>query len=57
MVNVGYENGIVFQGDGNKIRSIVTANYNTKKLQATFTDSKVHYRFENEKYIVIPIYF
>ncbi|CCW04587.1 MULTISPECIES: putative mucin/carbohydrate-binding domain-containing protein [Bacillus] len=56
VVNVGYENGIVFQGDGNKIRSIVTANYNTKKLQATFTDSKVHYRFENEKYMGITIY-
>ncbi|NKW87012.1 putative mucin/carbohydrate-binding domain-containing protein [Bacillus cereus] len=56
VVNVGYGNGIVFQGDGNMIRSIVTANYNTKKLQATSTDSKVHYRFENEKYMGITIY-
>ena len=56
VVNVGYGNGIVFQGDGNTIRSIVTANYNTKKLQATSTDSKVHYRFENEKYMGITIY-
>ncbi|WP_002144978.1 M60 family metallopeptidase [Bacillus cereus] len=56
VVNVGYENSIVFQGDGNAIRSIVTANHNMKKLQATFTGSKVHYRFENEEYMGITLY-
>ncbi|ANS51084.1 O-GlcNAcase NagJ [Bacillus thuringiensis] len=56
LVNVGYENSIVFQGDGDAIRSIVTVNHNTKKLQTTFTDSKVHYRFENEKYMGITLY-
>ncbi|PFL42282.1 putative mucin/carbohydrate-binding domain-containing protein [Bacillus thuringiensis] len=56
LVNIGYENSIVFQGNGDAVRSIVTANHNTKKLQATFTDSKVHYRFENEKYMGITLY-
>ncbi|MED3052317.1 peptidase M60 [Bacillus thuringiensis] len=56
LVNVGYENSIVFQGNGDAIRSIVTVNHNTKKLQTTFTDSKVHYRFENEKYMGITLY-
>ena len=56
VVNVGYGDGIIFQGDGDTIRSIVTANHNTKKLQATSTDSKVHYRFEKEKYMGLAIY-
>ena len=56
VVNVGYGDGVIFQGDGDTIRSIVTANHNTKKLQATSTDSKVHYRFEKEKYMGLAIY-
>ena len=55
-LEVMYGDSLVFQGDGNKTRSVVTADHNTKKLQATFTDSKVHYRFENEKYMGITIY-
>ncbi|EJR45625.1 putative mucin/carbohydrate-binding domain-containing protein [Bacillus mycoides] len=55
-LEVMYGDSLVFRGDGNKTRSVVTADHNTKKLQATFTDSKVHYRFENEKYMGITIY-
>ncbi|PFQ50853.1 peptidase M60 [Bacillus cereus] len=55
-LEVIYGDSLVFQGDGNKTRSVVTADHNTKKLQATFTDSKVHYRFENEKYMGITLY-
>ncbi|UYX51801.1 M60 family metallopeptidase [Bacillus thuringiensis] len=55
-LEVMYGDSLVFQGDGNKTRSVVTADHNTKKLQATFTDSKVHYRFENEKYMGITLY-
>ncbi|PFN80782.1 hypothetical protein COJ67_31485, partial [Bacillus thuringiensis] len=43
-LEVIYGDSLVFQGDGNNTRSIVTANHNAKKLQATFTDAKVHYR-------------
>ncbi|MCQ6529959.1 putative mucin/carbohydrate-binding domain-containing protein [Bacillus mycoides] len=55
-LEVIYGDSLVFQGDGNKMRSVVTADHNTKKLQATFTDSKVHYRFEKEKYMGITLY-
>ncbi|MFE5389593.1 putative mucin/carbohydrate-binding domain-containing protein [Bacillus thuringiensis] len=55
-LEVIYGDSLVFQGDGNNTRSIVTADHNTKKLQATFTDAKVHYRFENEKYMGITLY-
>ncbi|PFZ97098.1 putative mucin/carbohydrate-binding domain-containing protein [Bacillus wiedmannii] len=55
-LEVIYGDSIVFQGDGNNTRSVVTADHNAKKLQATFTDSKVHYRFENEKYMGITLY-
>ncbi|MEZ2651074.1 putative mucin/carbohydrate-binding domain-containing protein [Bacillus wiedmannii] len=55
-LEVIYGDSLIYQGDGNTVRSIVTANHNTKKLQATSTDSKVHYRFENEKYMGITLY-
>ncbi|MEK5113735.1 putative mucin/carbohydrate-binding domain-containing protein [Bacillus sp. FSL R5-0677] len=55
-LEVIYGDSIVFQGDGNDTRSVVTADHNEKKLRATFTDSKVHYRFENEKYMGITLY-
>ncbi|HEF1898523.1 putative mucin/carbohydrate-binding domain-containing protein [Bacillus cereus group sp. MYBK108-2] len=55
-LEVIYGDSLVFQGDGNNTRSVVTADHNAKKLQATFTDSKVHYRFENEKYMGITLY-
>ncbi|PET20044.1 putative mucin/carbohydrate-binding domain-containing protein [Bacillus thuringiensis] len=55
-LEVIYGDSLVFQGDGNNTRSIVTADHNTKKLQATFTDAKVHYRFANEKYMGITLY-
>ncbi|MCU7666329.1 putative mucin/carbohydrate-binding domain-containing protein [Bacillus thuringiensis] len=55
-LEVIYGDSLVFQGDGNNTRSIVTVDHNVKKLQATFTDAKVHYRFENEKYMGITLY-
>ncbi|MDA2340469.1 M60 family metallopeptidase [Bacillus cereus] len=55
-LEVIYGDSLVFQGDGNNTRSVVTTDHNAKKLQATFTDSKVHYRFENEKYMGITLY-
>ncbi|HDR8173123.1 TPA: wall-associated protein [Bacillus thuringiensis] len=55
-LEVIYGDSLVFQGNGNTTRSVVTADHNTKKLQATSTDSKVHYRFEKEKYMGITLY-
>ena len=55
-LEVMYGDSLVFQGYSNKTSSIVTVHHDTKKLQATVTDSKVHYRFENEKYFEFTLY-
>lgn len=55
-VEVIYGDSMVFQGDGNQTRSIVTLQHNEKKLHATFTDTPIHYRFVNEQYIGITLY-
>ncbi|HFK1742300.1 TPA: putative mucin/carbohydrate-binding domain-containing protein [Bacillus cereus] len=55
-VEVTYGDSIVYQGVSNVTRSIVTLNHAEKKLHATFTNEKIHYRFVNEQYIGLTIY-
>lgn len=55
-VEVTYGDSLVYQGVSDVTRSIITLNHAEKKLHATFTNDKIHYRFVNEQYIGLTIY-
>lgn len=55
-VEVTYGDSIVYQGLSNVVRSIVTLNYDDKKLHVTSTNEQIHSYFNNELYMGITLY-
>ncbi|WP_448162941.1 putative mucin/carbohydrate-binding domain-containing protein [Bacillus mobilis] len=55
-VNGIYGDSIIFQGLSNDVMSTVMLRHNEKKLNVNFTNNKIHYRFEKEKYMGLAIY-
>ncbi|MDA1679754.1 putative mucin/carbohydrate-binding domain-containing protein [Bacillus cereus group sp. TH152-1LC] len=55
-VNGIYGDSIIFQGLSNDVMSTVMLHHNEKKLNANFTNNKIHYRFENEEYMGLKLY-
>ncbi|MGH0595107.1 putative mucin/carbohydrate-binding domain-containing protein [Bacillus pretiosus] len=55
-VEVTYGDSLVYQGLSDVIRSIVTVNYDDKKLHVTYTNEQIHSYFKNELYMGITLY-
>ncbi|MDC7974658.1 MULTISPECIES: putative mucin/carbohydrate-binding domain-containing protein [Bacillus] len=55
-VNGIYGDSIIFQGLSNDVMSTVMLHHNEKKLNANFTNNKIHYRFGNEEYMGLKLY-